>query len=432
MSDALITALSQIRELRVISRSSVMQYRGRRLPVSQIARELHVDAVVTGSVLRSGDRVRISAELVHGDTQQNLWAQSYERPFIDVLSLQNDVARDIVDEIQIRLTEQEQTRLANSRAIVPDAYDAYLQGRFNAAKRTGDALSQAVADYQRAIQLDPTYAPAYAGLAGSLAVLADYKDVPPAQVLQDAEAAATKALQLDHNLAEAHAALGLIWESRLDWTGVLAQFQRAIELNPGDATAHQWNALALAVAGKNEQAIAEIKLAMELDPRSLIINANVAWCLYLAGKNDESADQARKTLEMDPNFPVAHGYLGQALLEEKEFEKSFEELKKALSLSGGETSYKAELANAYAVAGRKKDALAILRQLLSLSRKRYVSPYNLALIYAGLGEKDQALRWLTEGYEEKAIRVININVHPRFASLRSDPRFEALVRKMGL
>jgi eukaryotic-like serine/threonine-protein kinase len=432
MSDALITDLSQIRDLRVISRTSVMQYRGAHLPISQIAKELRVDAVVEGSVLRSEDRVRISAELVRGDTQQNLWAQSYERPFNDVLSLQNDVARDIVNEIQIRLTQEEQARLSISRSVVPAAYDAYLQGRYNSAKRTAEALSQAVTDYQQAIRLDPTYAPAYAGLAGALALLVDYKDVSPAQMLQDAEAAAKKALQLDDSLAEAHAALGLIQESRLDWAGVLPEFQRAIELNPGDANAHHWNALALSVAGKNEQAIAEIKLAQELDPRSLIINANVAWCFYLAKNYDESIDQARKTLELDPGFPVAHGYLGQAYLEKEKFEEAFAELRRAISLSGNETSYKAELANAYAVAGRKQEAIPILRELLSLSTKQYVSSYNLALVYAGLGDKDQTLQWLNKAYEEKALRVININVHPRFASLRSDPRFQSLVHRMGL
>ncbi len=432
MSDALITDLSQIKDLRVISRTSVMQYRGAHLPVSQIAKELRVDAVVEGSVLRSEDRVRISAELVRGDTQQNLWAQSYERPFNDVLSLQNDVARDIVKEIRIRLTQEEQARLSSSRSVVPAAYDAYLQGRYNSAKRTGEALSQAVTDYQQAIQLDPTYAPAYAGLAGALALLADYKDVAPALMLQNAEAAAQKALQLDDSLAEAHAALGLIREFRLDWAGVLAEFQRAIELNPGDANAHHWNALALSVAGKNDQAIAEIKLAQELDPRSPIINANVAWCFYLAGNYDESIEQARKTLELDPNFPVAHGYLGQAYLEKEKFEDAFAELRKALSLSGNETSYKAELANAYAVAGRKQEALAILREFLALSSKQYVSSYNLALVYAGLGDKDKTIQWLNKAYEEKALRVININVHPRFASLRSDPRFQALVHRMGL
>ncbi|MGB0036448.1 MAG: protein kinase [Candidatus Acidiferrales bacterium] len=432
MSDALITDLSQIKDLRVISRTSVMQYKGGHKPVSQIAKELHVDGIVEGSVVRSGDRVRITAELVRADTEQNLWAQSYDREFTNVLSLQNDVARDIVNEIQTRLTQQEQARLSSSRAVVPAAYDAYLQGRFEAGKRTGEALTQSVADFQRAIRLDPTYAPAYAGLASASVVLVDYKDVPPAQVLPEAEAAAKKALQLDESLAEAHAALGLIRLSRAEWPGVLAEFQRAIELNPGDANAHHWNALALSVAGRNEEAIAEIKLAQELDPRSLIINANIGWCEYLAGKYDDAIEQARKTLELDASFPVAHGYLGQAYLEKGKYDEAFEELRKALSLSGDETSYKAELANAYAVAGRKKEANELLHDLLKRSSRQYVSAYSLALVYTGLGENDEAFKWLDKAYQERAVRLINVVVQPRFASLRSDPRFKALLKGIGV
>lgn len=432
MSDALITNLSQIRGLRVISRSSVMQYKGKHLPVSEIANELHVDAVVEGTVMRSDDRVRISAELVRGQTQQNLWAQSYERSFQDVLSLQNDIARDIVKEIQIQITQQERARLSASRAVIPAAYDAYLEGRYDASQRTGDALTQSVADFRRAIQLDASYAPAYAGLATSLALLSEYKDIPPTQLLSEGESSARKAVQLDENLAEAHSALGLIHYSMLDWKGVFNEYQRAIELNPGEANAHHWYALALSESGKSEQGIAEIKLAQELDPRSRIINANVAWCLYLAGKYEAAIEQARQTLSLDPSFAVAHGYLGQAYLEKGQYENSFQELQKAISLSGGETSFKAELANAYAVAGREEDARTILTELLRLSSKQYVSPYSLALIYAGLGEKDAAFEWLNKAYDARALRLMSLSVHPRFASLRSDPRFAKLIQRTGL
>lgn len=432
MSDALTTNLSQIRGLRVISRSSVMQYKGKHMPVSEIANELHVDAVVEGSVVRSNDRVRISAELVRGETQQNLWAQSYERPYKDILALQNEVASDIVKEIQIQITQQERARLSSSRAVIPAAYDAYLEGRYDAGKRTGDALTQSVADFRRAIELDPSYAPAYAGLATSLAVLAEYKDVPPTNLLFEAESAAKKAAQLDENLAEAHAALGLIRYSLLNWQGVFDEYQRAIELNPGEANAHHWYALALSESGKSEQGIAEVKLARELDPRSRIINANVAWCLYLAGKYDEAIGQARQTLTLDPSFAVAHGYLGQAYLEKGNYENSIEEFQKAISLSGGETSYKAELANAYAVAGRQEDARTVLGELLRLSSKQFVSPYSLALIYTGLGEKDAAFEWLNKAYDARIVRMMSLSVHPRFASLRSDPRFKSLIQRTGL
>jgi eukaryotic-like serine/threonine-protein kinase len=432
MCDALITELSQIKKLRVISRTSVMQYKDKHESPAQIAEELGVDALVEGSVLRSDDHVRISAELVQPQTGQNLWAHSYERTVTDILALQSDVARDIVTQIQIQLTQPEQERLAKTRTVVPAAYDAYLQGNYYANKRTGEAVTQAVADYRQAIQLDPTYAPSYAGLAGALTLAADYKDVPSSQVLPEAEAAAVKALQLDDTLAFAHAVLGQLRAYSLHFPGVLEEFQRAIQLNPGDATAHHWYALALAEAGKSEEAISEMKLAQELDPRSLIINANLSWVLYLAAQYDEAIAQAQKAIAMDPTFAVAHGYLGQAYLAKGEYEKALAELQRALALSGNETSFKAELGNAYAVAGKKSDALAILHDLLQLSARQYVTPYSVALVYVGLGEKDEVFQWLDKAYDERSVRLINIAVHPRWASLRNDPRFVALVQKIGL
>jgi eukaryotic-like serine/threonine-protein kinase len=432
MGDSLITELSQIKKLRVISRTSVMQYKDKHESPAQIAQELGVDALVEGSVLRSGDRVRISAELVQPQTGQNLWAKSYERPVTDILALQSDVARDIVMQIQIQLTQPEQERLAKTRTVVTAAYDAYLQGNYYASKRTGEAVRQAVTEYRQAIQLDPTYAPSYAGLAAALTLEADYTDVPTSQVLPEAEAAAVKALQLDDGLASAHAVLGFIRLYRLEWPSVLDEFERAIQLNPGDANNHHWYALALAAAGRNEKAISEMKLAQELDPRSLIINANLSWVLYLARKDDEAIVQAQKTIAMDTSFAVAHGYLGQAFLAQGENPKALQELQQALALSGNETSFKAELANAYAVAGRKPEALTILRDLLQMSSRQYVSPYSIALVYAGLGDRDEAFRWLDKAYEERSVRLINIAVHPRFAGLRDDPRFAVLVRRTGL
>ena len=432
MCDALITELSQIKKLRVISRTSVMQYKDKHESPAQIAQELGVDALVEGSVLRSDDRVRISAELVQPQTGQNLWAHSYERTVTDILALQSDVARDIVTQIQIQLTQPEQERLAKTRTVVPAAYDAYLQGNYFVAKRTGETVTQAVADYRQAIQLDPTYAPSYAGLAGALTLAADYKDVPSSQVLPEAEAAAVKALQLDDNLASAHAVLGQIRAYRLEWPGVLDEFQRAIELNPGDANSHHWYALALASAGQSDESIAEMKLAQELDPRSLIINANLSWVLYLAGRDDEAVAQAQKAVAMDSGFAVAHGYLGQAYLAQRDYAKALQELQQALALSGNETSFKAELGNAYAVAGEKPESLAILHDLLQLYSKQYVSPYNIALVYVGLDQKDEAFQWLDKAYAERSVRLINIAVHPRFVSLRSDRRFSALVQRIGL
>jgi serine/threonine protein kinase/Flp pilus assembly protein TadD len=432
MGDALTTELSQIKKLRVISRTSVMQYKDKHESPAQIAQELGVDALVEGSVLRSGDRVRISAELVQPQTGQNLWAQSYERPVTDILSLQSDVARDIVTQIQIQLTQPERERLAKSRTVVPAAYDAYLRGNYLASKRTGEAVTEAVVEYRQAIQLDPSYAPSFVGLATALTLEADYTDVPTSEVLPEAEAMAVKALQLDNTLGPAHAVLGFIRLYRLEWPGVLEEFERAAQLNPGDANSHHWYALALSAAGRSDEAISEMKLAHELDPKSLIINANLSWVSYIAGAYDDAIRQAQKTIAMDNSFAVAHGYLGQAYLAKRDDENAFEELEQALKLSGNETSFKAELANAYAVTGKKPEALAILHDLLALASKQYVSPYNLAVVYVGLGDKDAAFKWLNKAYDERSVRLINIAVHPRFASLRSDPRFAALVKRIGL
>ncbi len=432
MGDALTTELSQIKKLRVISRTSVMQYKDKHENPAQIAQELGVDALVEGSVLRSGDRVRISAELVQPQTGQNLWARSYERPVTDILALQSDVARDIVTQIQIQLTQPERERLAKTRTVVPAAYDAYLQGNYLASKRTGEAVTQAVTEYRQAIQLDPSYAPSYVGLATALSLEADYTDVPTSQVLPEAEAMAVKALQLDDSLASAHAVLGFIRLYRLEWPGVLDEFERAVQLNPGDANSHHWYALALAAAGRSDEAIAEIKLAQELDPKSLIINANLSWVSYIAGKYDDAIAEAQKTIAMDHSFAVAHGYLGQAYLAKRDDGNALRELEQALKLSGNETSFKAELANAYAVTGKRPEALAILHELLSMAAKQYVSPYNLAVAYVGLGDTDATFEWLNKAYDERSVRLINLAVHPRFASVRSDPRFAALVKRIGL
>jgi serine/threonine protein kinase/tetratricopeptide (TPR) repeat protein len=432
MGDSLTTELSQIKKLRVISRSSVMQYKGKNESPAQIAQELGVDALVEGSVLRSGDRVRISAALVQPQTGQNLWAKNYERPTTDILALQSDVARDIVTQIQIQLTQPEQERLVKTRSVIPEAYDAYLQGRSEASKRTGESLGQAVADFRRAIQIDPTYAPSYAALAETLVLYGDYSDVSSAKVLPEAEEAAQNALRLDPDLASAHSALGLVHAFELKLSNSLSEYQRAIELNPGDANAHHWYALALAETGQSEQSIAEIKLAEELDPRSLIINSNVAWCLYLAGKYDEAIAQAQKAILMDPSFAVAHGYLGQAYLEKGRYDEAFSELKKAIELSGGETSYEAELANAYAVAGKKEDARHLLEQVQQRAAQHYVSPYSLALIYTGLDQQDRALNELELAYDQRELRLLNLKMHPRFGSLRSNPRFKALIERIGL
>ena len=432
MTDALITALSQIRKLRVISRTSVMQYKRTQKPLGEIARDLNVDAVVEGSVVRDKGRVKISAKLIQTTVEQTLWADSYERDFTDVLALQSDVATAIARGIQVELSGPEASRLASSKAIVPDAYEAYLKGRFEAEKRTPDGMTGAVQYFQTAIAKDPAFAAAYAELANSLLFLSNYQIRPPAEVIPQAQAAAQKALQLDDRLAEAHASLAAVRFYHLEWDGVESEFQRAIALNPGYAPALHWYALFLAALGRKEESVTEIKLAREIDPRSLIINANVGWCYYLASDADRAIEEEKTALRLDPSFGVAHGYLGQAYLERKQFAEAIAELRTFVSLAPGEASRQAELANAYALAGRKAEADDIRREFESNRGQKYISGYDWAMLYAGFRDKQQTLKWLEKAFAERNGRMVNLAVHPRFAFLGQETGFQDLLRRMGL
>jgi serine/threonine-protein kinase len=432
MTDALITELSHIRKLRVISRTSMMQYKRTQKTIADIARDLNVDAVVEGSVVRSNGRVRISAKLIQTSVERSLWADSYERDFTDVLALQSDVATAIARGIQVELSAPERSQLASSRAVVPEAYEAFLKGRFEAEKRSPEGIRKSIGHFQDAVARDPTYAAAYAGLADGLLNLSNYQIRSPAEVIPQAEAAAATALRLDERLAEAHASLAAIRLYHLEWDGVESEFLRAIALNPGYATAMHWYALSLAAAGRREDSITEIKLAREIDPRSLIINANVGWCYYLAGDADRAIEEERNTLRLDPAFGVAHGYLGQAYGEKKLYDQAIEEFRKTVSLSPGDPTRKAELGSAYAQAGKNEQAQEILEEFLHAPSGKYISPYDWAMLYAGMRNRQQTLAWLEKAYEERNGRMVNLAVHPQFAFLRGDPAFEKLLVRMNV
>ncbi|MGB8583971.1 MAG: winged helix-turn-helix domain-containing protein [Candidatus Sulfotelmatobacter sp.] len=337
MTDELITDLAQISALRVISRTSVMVYKGARKPLPQIARELNVDAVVEGSVLRSGDQVRITAQLIEASTDKHLWSQSYEGELRDTLALQNRVASAIADQIRINLTPREQAALKNVKVVNPEAYESYLKGRYFWNKRTPDGLKVALAYFKEATEEDPKYAQAYSGLADTYALLGDwqYAVMTPKEAFPKAKAAALKALELDSTLGEAHNSLAFVLDG-FDWDFDAAgkEFRRAIELNPGYATAHHWYAWHLSLLGRFDEAIVEMKKAQNLDPLSLIINADLAELLVLAHHYDESIAQSRKTIEMDSNFALAHNQLAQAYLSKHMYDEAVEELKKAVQLSG--------------------------------------------------------------------------------------------------
>ncbi len=433
MTDELITDLAQISALRVISRTSVMAYKGARKPLPQIARELNVDAVVEGSVLRSGDQVRITAQLIEASTDKHLWSQSYEGELRNTLALQKRVASAIADQIRINLTPQEQAALKDVRIVNPEAYESFLKGRYFWNKRTADGLKAALAYFNQAIEEDPKYAQAYSGLADTYALLGDwqYAVMTPKEAFPKAKAAAIKALELDSTLGEAHNSLAFVLDG-FDWDVDAGgkEFRRAIELNPGYATAHHWYAWHLSLLGRFDEAIAEMRKAENLDPLSLIINADLAELLALAHSYDESILQSRKTIEMDPNFALAHNQLAQAYLQKHMNDEAVAELRKAVLLSGNSPTCAANLARAYVASGKKSEAVKLLGDLKKRSNPGYSNASEIAMIYASLGDTDQAMNWLEKGYEERFNP--GVLLRPGFDPLRSNPRFQNLVHRIGL
>lgn len=430
MTDELITDLAQIRALRVISRTSMMAYKKSRRPLAEIARELKVDAVVEGTVLRSGDRIRITAQLIQVMDERHLWAHSYEGDVRDALALQNDVAHAIAEQIQVNVDPQALAALTNKKVVDPEAYEAYLKGRYFWNKRTSNGLRTAVAYFEQAIDRDPGYARAYSGLADSYALMGDweYGVLAPGEAYPKAKAAAIHALELDSSLSEAHTSLAFAFDV-FDWNWKSAdqEYRRAIELNPGYATAHHWYACHLSELGRNSEAIAEIRKAESLDPLSLIIGADLAGILLVARQSDEAIAQSRKTVDMDPNFAVAHLELGQAFLQKRNYQEAIAEFQKASELSGGSIPSTANLAYAYAVSNQADRAMSILHELQSRSIH---NASEIALVYAGLGQQDEAMKWLEKAYAEHFNP--SILMRPAFDPLRSDRRFQDLMHRLDL
>ncbi|MGB8536767.1 MAG: winged helix-turn-helix domain-containing protein [Acidobacteriaceae bacterium] len=433
MTDELITDLAQISALRVISRTSVMVYKGARKPLPQIARELNVDAVVEGTVLRAGDQVRITAQLIDASTDKHIWSQSYEGELRDTLALQDRVARAIAAQIQINLTPREQAALKSGRVVNPEAYESYLKGRYFWNKRTADGLRVALAYFNQAIEEDAKYALAFSGLADTYALLGDwqYAAMTPKEAYPKAKAAALKAVKLDNALGEAHNSLAFVLDG-FDWDldSGGKEFRRAIELNPGYATGHHWYAWHLALLGQYDEAIAEMKKAESVDPLSLIINADLAELLVLAHSYDEAIGQSRKTIEMDPNFAMAHDQLAEAYLQKHMYDQAIAELQKAVQLSGGSPMCIANLARAYTLSGRRNEALTLLSDLKTSSTPGFSHASEIAAIYVSLGNMDAAMNWLEKGYAERFNP--GVLIRPTFDPLRSDPRFQRLMQRVGL
>jgi TolB-like protein/DNA-binding winged helix-turn-helix (wHTH) protein/Flp pilus assembly protein TadD len=433
MTDELITTLGSVSGLRVISRSSAMLYKHVRKPLRQIGRELNVDAVVEGTVLRSGDQVRITAQLIRATTDEHLWSQSYRGDFRQALQLQDEVAQSIVDQIRVKITPHERRILNAATGINPDAHDAYLKGRYSWNKRTADGLQKAAAYFTEATKIDPQYAQAYSGLADSYALLGDweYGVLDPKEAFPKAKAAARKALALNADLGEAHASLALCLKSfDWDWNSAEKELKQALKLNPNYASAHQRYGWLLMILGRHNEGISELKKAEALDPLSLIISADIADAFLIDRRYTASMQQSRRTIEMDPTFAMAHFQFGQALIATRQYDKAIGQLQQAIELSRRNPICTSHLGYVYAQTGRKTESMKILAELENDSGQVYRTASDVALIYTGLNERDQAFAWLEKAYESRFNP--SILMRPAFDPLRSDPRFQNLLRRLAL
>jgi len=430
IAESLVNSLAKLPKLRVVPRSVMISYKGRNVDPRTVGKELNVRAVVTGRVHRHGDTISIQADLIDLDSVSQIWGQHYDRRLADMLLVQEEISRDIFENLRLKLNVEEQKQL--------EAYRLYLKGRNSWNKRTPEGLQQGIDYFQQAINTDPNYAAAYAGLADCYNMQVIYGVHPPKDGFPKAKEAAVKALEMDETLAEAHTSLAFI-KFRWDRDRVEAEreFQLAIQHKPTYAAAHQWYSSYLVALERFDEAVQEAKRTSELEPLSFTASSHLGWILYLSGRNDEAITQCTKILSLDPTSFPARRYLGLAYEQKRMYPQAIAEFQKGVKLSGGPLIL-ALLGHAYAVSGKTAEARQVLSELHDLSEsqsvesRRYVSPYTVAAIYTGLGEKDQAFKWLEQAYEERDVWLMNLKVDPVFAKLRPDKRFQDLLTRAGL
>jgi TolB-like protein/tetratricopeptide (TPR) repeat protein len=427
MTEAIIAELGRIRSLRVISRQSTMRFKRTTDEVPKIAKALSVDSVMTGSVLRAGGQLRVTVALIQASPERQLWTATYDRSVGDMLTLSSEVAQAALQHVRTVVTPQEQAQLARVRPVNAEAQQAYLLGRFFWNKRSKPDNERAIQEFQRAIALDPNAALAYAGLADCFVVAWDNQYMPADQAYRQAKGNAIKALQLDESIAEAHASLGAVYWFGLLWSAAEQEYQRALVLNPGYATAHQWYAMNLSTLGRHNSAIAEARRALELDPVSPVQNAFLGKTLYYAGDYTAAASQLRKSIDLEPNLSHGHALLGRVLVQQHEYAEAIREFTAASKLAGVKDT--GDLGHAYAASGDTAAANRVLAALVSTPDNDF---YQIGLVYVGLGQRDRAVAAFLRAYDASEMVVSEYPIDPRLAPLRTDPRFAALLRKTGL
>ena len=435
ITESIINNLSQLPQLRVMAHSTVSRYKGQKTNPQEVGRDLHVRAVLTGRVLELGDRLIVRTELVDASDGSQLWGEQYNRHLTDIFEVQEEISREISEKLRLKLTGVEQKRLTKRYTENIEAYQLYLKGRYHLNKRTAEGIKKAIEYFEQAIEIDIHYALAFAGLADCYTLLgsAGYSASAPQEAMPKAKVAAIKALEIDDTLAEAHISLAFVkFRFDWDWEGAERGFERAIELNPGSATAHHWYALYLTAMGRLREAITKIKQAQELDPLSLIINSAAGRIFHFARQYDRAVGAYQKTLEMDSNYGEAHLNLGLTYEQKGMYEEAIAELNKAITLSGDRPIILAVLGHTYAMAGRRGEARDALDELKELSKRCYVSSLDIAIVYMGLSEKDRAFEWLQKAYEDRSGLLVFLKVEPLYDSLRPDPRFIDLARRIGL
>ncbi len=433
ITESLINSLSRLPDLRVMARSTVFRYKGKEVDPLEAGRELRVRAVLTGRVLHRGDSLIAKAELVDLSDGSQLWGEQYSRKISDIFAVEEEIAQQILGALRVRLTGEEREGVTRRYTESSEAYHLYLKGRFYWNKRTSEGVRRGIEYFSRAIEADPEYALAYAGLADGYDILGFYTVLPPREAFPKAKAAASRALEIDGSLAEARTSLAYArhyydW----DWAEAEREYRRAIELNPGYPTAHGFYANYLTTMGRQEEALAECQRAQELDPLSLILNTAMGWAHYFARRYDDAIRHIQKALEMDSTFVPAHWFLGNAYVQKRMDREAIEELHRAVEFSAGGTLMMAALAQAHATFGRRSEAEEMISELEALSATKYVSAYYVALIHAALGDPDAAFRRLEKAYEERSHGLTFLAVEPQWDSLRSDPRFADLLRRVGL